>query len=72
MSKRYHFLQAEADQRGVSMSGLALAWVMLHPLVTAPIVGLRNPAHLKPVEEALTVKLTTEERASLSQLFQGV
>lgn len=61
--------QAEADQRNVSMSGLALAWVMANPLVTAPIIGPRNPTHLKPVEEALNLKLSVTERDTISSFF---
>lgn len=62
-------LQAEADQRGVSLSGLALAWVMSHPLVTAPIVGPRRPEQLAPVEEALTIKLSEDERKEIGGFF---
>lgn len=61
--------KAQADARGVSMSGLALAWVMSHPLVTAPIIGPRRPAHLDPVREALPLELSAEERDELSSLF---
>ena len=62
-------LQAEADRRGVSMGGLALAWVMAHPLVTAPIVGPRKPEHLQPVREALQLKLSLSERDEISRVF---
>ena len=46
-------LRREAERRGVSMAGLALAWLHHHPDVTAPIVGPRRPAHFEPVKEAL-------------------
>jgi aryl-alcohol dehydrogenase-like predicted oxidoreductase len=59
----------EAEQRGVSMGGLALAWVMSHPLVTAPIIGPRRVEHFKPVQEALSIQLSASERDSLSKLF---
>lgn len=62
-------LRAEAERRGVSMSGLALAWVMSHPLVTAPIIGARKLAHLDPVREALALALTADERDELTSLF---
>ncbi len=62
-------LQAEADRRGVSMAGLALAWVMSHPHVTAPILGPRKPEHSQPVREAMSLKLTSAEREQLSALF---
>lgn len=62
-------LQAQADARGVSMGGLALAWVMGHPLVTAPIIGPRKPEHLQPVREALQLSLSPSERDDLAQLL---
>jgi aryl-alcohol dehydrogenase-like predicted oxidoreductase len=61
--------KAEAEARNVSMSGLALAWVISHPLVTAPIIGPRKIEHFQPVKEALELQLTTQERDALSELF---
>jgi aryl-alcohol dehydrogenase-like predicted oxidoreductase len=61
--------RAEAERRGVSMGGLALAWVMSNPLVTSPIIGPRKADHLAPVSEALTIQLTPHERDDLTQLF---
>lgn len=63
-------LKQAAQERGVSMAGLALAWVMSHPLVTAPIIGPRRPEHFQPVREALEIKLTLEERDRLNALFE--
>lgn len=61
--------KAEAERRGVSMGGLALAWVMSNPLVTAPIIGPRRVAHFEPVREALSLSLMAQEREELSKLF---
>jgi aryl-alcohol dehydrogenase-like predicted oxidoreductase len=61
--------KAEAEQRDVSMGGLALAWVMSHPLVTAPIIGPRKAEHFTPVREALSIQLTNSERDMLRDLF---
>lgn len=61
--------KAEAERRGVSMGGLALAWVMSNPLVTAPIIGPRKPSHFEPVREALMLQLSVDERNELSRLF---
>jgi aryl-alcohol dehydrogenase-like predicted oxidoreductase len=61
--------KAEAEKRSVSMGGLALAWVMSNPLVTAPIVGPRKLAHFEPVREALSLQLMAQEREELSKLF---
>jgi aryl-alcohol dehydrogenase-like predicted oxidoreductase len=63
--------KALADARGVSMAGLALAWVMSHPLVTAPILGPRKPEHLHPAREALTLTLSPTERDAIAACFAG-
>jgi aryl-alcohol dehydrogenase-like predicted oxidoreductase len=64
-------LQQEAKQRGISMAGLALAWVMHQPQVTAPIIGPRRPEHLQPVREALALTLSQAEWQTLSDLFSS-
>jgi aryl-alcohol dehydrogenase-like predicted oxidoreductase len=61
--------KAQAERRGVSMSGLALAWVMSNPQMTAPIIGARKPSHLDPVREALSLSLSAAERDELTALF---
>ena len=63
-------LRKYAADRGTDVATLALAWVMSHPLVTAPIVGPRKPAHLEPARRALEIKLTIEERKAISDLFE--
>ncbi len=62
-------LRAEAQRRRVSMAGLALAWVMSHPLVTAPILGPRRPEHLQPAQEALQISLTAQEQQAIAGFF---
>ncbi len=62
-------LSAAASARSVSVAGLALAWVMTDPRVTAPIVGPRAPNHLVPVAEALSLDLTPGERAEMAAWF---
>lgn len=44
---------AYADALGMKPSTLALAWVMAHPAITAPIIGARN---LSQLEDSLAVK----------------
>jgi len=65
-------LRAHAAERGTDMATLALAWVMGHPLVTAPIVGPRSPEQLEPARGALEIQLTEAERAEIAQFFEGV
>ena len=67
--KIYHGLEAlhaHAAERGTDMASLALAWVMSHPLVTAPILGPRKPEHLEPAKRAMEIKLTDEERDKIA------
>ncbi len=58
-----------ARARGVSMAALAIAWVLSHPRTTAAIVGPRRPEHLDPAVEALSFRLSDEERNELASLF---
>jgi aryl-alcohol dehydrogenase-like predicted oxidoreductase len=62
-------LEREAFGRGVSMAGLALAWLLGVPEVTAVIVGPTRAQHLGPVREALELELTAADRDHLRGLF---
>jgi aryl-alcohol dehydrogenase-like predicted oxidoreductase len=61
--------EREALARGVSMAGLALAWLHGEPEVTAVVVGPTCAEHLEPVREALGLELDADERAHLRGLF---
>ena len=60
-------LAEAAAGRGVSMAGLALAWVL--GAADSIVVGPRRPAHLECVQEALSVELSSDERRKLGSLF---
>ena len=62
-------LEEMATQRGLSMAGLALAWLLDEPRLTAAVVGPTRPQQLDPVREALTNPLDAEERDRLSRVF---
>jgi aryl-alcohol dehydrogenase-like predicted oxidoreductase len=62
-------LEEAAQDHSVSMAGLALAWLINHPQVTAPIIGPRRPEHFQPVQEALSLDLSEEEHDSLGAIF---
>jgi aryl-alcohol dehydrogenase-like predicted oxidoreductase len=64
--------EAEALERGVSMAGLALGWLLHHPRVTGVIVGPRRPEQLEPAREALGLELTPTEHAAIHALFDRV
>jgi aryl-alcohol dehydrogenase-like predicted oxidoreductase len=63
-------LEAFAGERGISMAGAALAWLLADDRVTQVVVGPARPEHLAPVEEALGNPLTQEERNHLSEVFR--
>jgi 1-deoxyxylulose-5-phosphate synthase len=70
----FRALDALADAaaaRGVSSAGLALAWVLAQPDVTAAILGPRRPEHLRAAAEALELELSETEAAELGGLFAG-
>jgi aryl-alcohol dehydrogenase-like predicted oxidoreductase len=59
---------AFADDAGISPAAIAVAWVMGHPGVTAPIVGARNLEQLEGSLGALDVDMTPELRQQISEL----
>ena len=60
-------VQQLAHARGVTMAQVALAWVLRHPAVSAPIVGATRPHHLPEAVAALDLKLTGDEAAALEK-----
>ena len=61
-------LTAYAQTRGLQPATLAVAWVMSHPGITAPIIGARNVEQLEASLAAADVKMTPEWRAEISAL----
>lgn len=64
-------LQRYAAKRQTDITSLSLAWVMAHPLVTAPIIGPRRAEHFEPVRRALELDLTAEERDSIAKIMSN-
>jgi aryl-alcohol dehydrogenase-like predicted oxidoreductase len=62
-------LERMAAERGITMAGLALAWLLAEPRLTSAVVGPTRPEHLEPVREALSHPLRAEEREELSKVF---
>ena len=58
-------VQQIAQDRGVPMATIALAWVLRSRVVSAPIVGATKPGHLADAVAALDIHLTDEEVQSL-------
>ncbi len=61
--------EQEARERGVSMAGLAIAWLLGVPELTAVVIGPTRAEQLEPVGEALSLDLSTEEHERLRRLF---
>lgn len=57
-----------ARERGWEPAALAVAWVMSHPGVTAPLLGARSVAQLDAALGALEIPMTPELRAEVSAL----
>ena len=63
-------LTEQAAALGVSPGGLALAWLLHVPEVSAIVVGPNRAEHLEPVREALALTLTDAERDALEREFR--
>jgi aryl-alcohol dehydrogenase-like predicted oxidoreductase len=61
--------EARAADHGVSMAGLAIAWLLGVPEMTAVVVGPTRAEQLEPIREALGVRLDAEDHADLRGLF---
>jgi aryl-alcohol dehydrogenase-like predicted oxidoreductase len=62
-------LERMATERGVSMAGLSLAWLLGEPALSFVVVGPTKPAHLEPVREALALRLSDVDRRAIGSLF---
>ena len=56
-----------AEKRGVSMTEIALAWLLTK--VTAPVVGVTKLSHVEGAAKATELELTREEAAYLEELY---
>ncbi|WP_028558903.1 aldo/keto reductase [Paenibacillus pinihumi] len=59
---------AYASQYGAHPAALAVAWVLHHPAITAPIIGARSVEQLEPSIAALDIRLTPAARSEISSL----
>ncbi len=58
-----------AEQHGVTMAQMALAWMLQKPGITAPIIGASKMPHLEQAVGALDVQLSDEDVAFLEEPY---
>ncbi len=64
-------LKSLAEARETTTAALALAWIIYHPRVTAPIIGPRRPEHFQPVVEAMQMRLDPSEHSAIGEIFEA-
>jgi 1-deoxyxylulose-5-phosphate synthase len=62
-------VQRVAEERGIPMAQVALAWVLRNPVVDAPIVGATKPNHLPDAVAAVHLELTDDEVRQLEEPY---
>ncbi|MEN9454388.1 MAG: hypothetical protein RLZZ19_875 [Actinomycetota bacterium] len=62
-------LKPIADQEGLSLAQLAVAWVLQNPNVSSAIIGATKPAQIKENVKASGVKLSTESMKAIDQVL---
>jgi hypothetical protein len=62
-------LRQFAADHGVTISQLALAWVLANPAVQVAIVGARTPAHLDESVGAATLLLSADDLAEIDHIM---
>jgi len=63
-------IQELADEKGVSMAQISLAWLLHKDWVDAPIVGTTSVEHLEDAVEALEIDLSESEMESLEEPYE--
>jgi aryl-alcohol dehydrogenase-like predicted oxidoreductase len=62
-------LREVARDKGISVAGLALAWLRAHPARPAPIVSPSSQTQWQAVREAIATDLDDEDFAAISAIF---
>ena len=63
-------ITAMADEKGCTVSQLALAWVISKPGVTSAIIGPRTMAHLDDNLGGVAVELSADDHAAIDQIAE--
>jgi len=60
-----------AQPRGVTLSQVALAWVLGHPAISTALVGARTPAEVDANHAGVDLELSTAERGAIDAILAG-
>jgi predicted oxidoreductase len=60
-----------AEEKHVSREAIVIAWLLRHPAGIQPVIGTTNPARIKAVCQADSIKLTREEWYALFTAGRG-
>jgi aryl-alcohol dehydrogenase-like predicted oxidoreductase len=66
---RLEWLERFCSERGTSMAGAALAWLLADERITQVVIGPGRPEQLAPVREAIERPLTPDERRQITETF---
>jgi 1-deoxyxylulose-5-phosphate synthase len=61
-----------ADQKGITMAQIALAWLLHQEAVDAPIIVTTSVEHLEDAVEALEIDLSDNDLKYLEEPYQPV
>jgi 1-deoxyxylulose-5-phosphate synthase len=64
-------LRTIAEEEGISMAQMAVAWVLANPVITSAIVGASKPEQLKDSAEALAKPLSAALKQRLDSLTES-
>jgi aryl-alcohol dehydrogenase-like predicted oxidoreductase len=65
-------IQSVADEAGIQMSKLAIAWILKNPTVTAPIIGASSTEQVEENCRAAETKISDETYRKLNELTKDV
>jgi 1-deoxyxylulose-5-phosphate synthase len=61
-------LRTVAEFAGLSLTTLAVAWVLANPIITAPIIGASRPEQLAGTLKAVELKLDDNLKQKLDEI----
>lgn len=63
-------IEQVAEEKGITMAQVSLAWVLHQDAVDAPIVGTTSVKHLEDAAEALEIELSDSDLEYLEEPYE--